>query len=139
MTRIFTDALAPAEGFGFGVLGFEFAARPASVARMCVRYSFHQPVAALIAITATLARKLMPAADDPLMRPRFNVTLTHAMPVVALGEGGRSQEPGDRRGGPDAVEVRAMTWGLVPFYERKKPQRRMLPNAKAETAATLAA
>ena len=30
-------------------------------------------------------------------------------------------------------------WGLMPFYERQKPQRRLLPNAKAETAPTLAA
>ena len=90
---------------------------------MCVRYTFHRPAEALAAIAAALARKLAPLPD--WAKPRFNVTLTHIVPVVASGTEG--------------PEVRGMVWGLVPFYERGKPQRRMLPNAKAETAASLTA
>ena len=50
------------------------------------------------------------------------MTLTHVVPVVASSAGG--------------PQVRGMMWGYVPWYERGKPQMRMLPNAKAETAAT---
>ncbi|HWA09471.1 MAG TPA: SOS response-associated peptidase [Opitutaceae bacterium] len=89
---------------------------------MCVRYTLHKTDAALAAIAQALARKLAP---PEWARPRYNVTLTHIMPVVAVGA--------------DGPEVRGMMWGLVPFYERKKPQMRMLPNAKAETATTLSA
>jgi putative SOS response-associated peptidase YedK len=89
---------------------------------MCVRYTLHDSDAALAAISQALARKLAP---PEWAKPKYNVTLTHVMPVVATGESG--------------PEVRGMMWGLVPFYERKKPQKRMLPNAKAETAATGAA
>ena len=90
---------------------------------MCVRYTFHRPDEALAAVAAALARKLAPLPD--WAKPRFNVTLTHIVPVVASGTEG--------------PEVRGMVWGLVPFYERGKPLRRMLPNAKAETAASLTA
>ncbi len=90
---------------------------------MCVRYTFHRPDEALAKIAAALARKLAPLPE--WARPRFNVTLTHVMPAVAAGT--------------DGPELRGMVWGLVPFYERSKPQRRMLPNAKAETATTLSA
>jgi len=76
----------------------------------------------MAAIAKALARKLAP---PKWAKPKYNVTLTNVMPVVAVGTGG--------------PEVRGMMWGLVPYYERKKPQMRMLPNAKAETAATLAA
>ena len=89
---------------------------------MCVRYTLHQPDEALEAIARALARKL---ALPEGTKPRYNVTLSHVMPVVATGA--------------DGPEVRGMMWGLVPFYERKKAQMRMLPNAKAETAATLTA
>ena len=47
------------------------------------------------------------------------------MPVVAAGMNG--------------PELRPLMWYFVPFYERSKPQRKLLPNAKAETAATLMA
>ncbi len=89
---------------------------------MCVRYTLHKDDEAMAAIAKALARKLAP---PEWAKPRYNVTLTHIMPVVAVGT--------------DGPEVRGMMWGLVPFDERKKPQMRMLPNAKAETAATLAA
>jgi putative SOS response-associated peptidase YedK len=89
---------------------------------MCVRYTLHKSDAALAAISLALSRKL---ASPEWAKPRYNVTLTHIMPIVAASNG----EP----------EVRGMMWGLVPFYERGKPQMRMLPNAKAETAATLSA
>jgi len=89
---------------------------------MCVRYTLHKDDEAMLAISKALARKLVPPEWS---RPRYNVTLTHLMPVIAAGAEG--------------PEVRGMTWGLVPFYERNKAQRRMLPNAKAETAASLSA
>ncbi len=89
---------------------------------MCVRYTLHQPEEALEAIAHAIARKL---ALPEGVKPNYNVTLTHVMPVVAAGA--------------DGPEVRGMMWGLVPFYEKTKPTMRMLPNAKAETAATLAA
>ena len=89
---------------------------------MCVRYVLHQTDAALAAIAQALSRRLAP---PEWARPRYNVALTHVMPVVALGAEG--------------PEVRGMMWGYVPFYERGKPKMRLLPNAKAETATTLAA
>ena len=85
---------------------------------MCVRYTLHKTDAALAAISQALARTL--AAPD-WVQPRYNVALTQVMPVVAAGGAG-----------PD---VRGMMWGYVPFYEKGKDRRRMLPNAKAETAA----
>jgi putative SOS response-associated peptidase YedK len=90
---------------------------------MCVRYTFHRPDEALASIAAALARQLAPLPD--WAQPRFNVTLTHLMPVVAVGTAG--------------PEVRPLMWGLLPFHERNKPLRRMLPNAKAETALALSA
>jgi putative SOS response-associated peptidase YedK len=105
---------------------------------MCVRYTLHKPDEALAAIAAALARKVsispptlsLPAvsASNGLpdwVTPRFNVTLTHIMPVVAAS--------------PDGPELRGMSWGLEPKDVRALPKERMLPNAKAETAATLPA
>jgi putative SOS response-associated peptidase YedK len=89
---------------------------------MCVRYVLHQSDAALAAIAQALSHRLAP---PEWVRPRYNVALTQVMPVVALG-----------REGP---EVRGMMWGYVPYYERRYPKLRMLPNAKAETAPRLAA
>ena len=87
---------------------------------MCVRYTLHKTDAALAAIAQALASKL---ARPDWVQPKYNVTLTHIMPVVAKG--------------PDQPEIRGMRWGLAPFYERAKAQRKLLPNAKAETATTL--
>jgi putative SOS response-associated peptidase YedK len=71
---------------------------------MCVRYTFHEPDKAIAAVAKALAAKLAPLPE--WAKPRFNVTLTHVMPVVAAGEGG--------------PELRPIMWGLVPFYERKQ-------------------
>lgn len=85
---------------------------------MCVRYVLHKTDAALAAIAQALSRSL---AKPDWVQPRFNVALTNVMPVVAAGGAG--------------PELRGMMWGYVPFYERGKPRMRLLPNAKAETAA----
>lgn len=88
--------------------------------RVCVRYTLHKTDAALAAIARALGKKLPP---PEWVQPRFNVTLTHVMPVVAAAT--------------DGPEVRAMMWGLVPFYERHKPRAHLMHNAKSETAETL--
>jgi len=89
---------------------------------MCVRYTLHKDDAAIKAIAESLSRKLSGYRN---LGPRYNVTLTHTMPVVATSD----QEP----------EIRGMMWGYVPSYERRSPPQRMLPNAKAETARQLGA
>ncbi len=89
---------------------------------MCVRYTLHKTDAALAVIAQALARRL---AMPDWVRPRFNVALTNVVPVVAAG--------------PADPDVRGMLWGYVPFYERDKARKRMLPNARAETAVTSAA
>jgi len=88
---------------------------------MCVRYTLHKSDAALAAIARALKREL-PALD--WIVPRYNITLTQTSPVVTLTN--------------DAPELRGMTWGLVPFFGHKQSQQTLLPNAKAETATTLA-
>lgn len=87
---------------------------------MCVRYTLHKTDAALAAIAKALGKKLPP---PEWAKPRYNVTLTHVMPVVATASNG--------------PEVRAMMWGLVPFYAQHQARAQLLHNAKAETAATL--
>jgi putative SOS response-associated peptidase YedK len=89
---------------------------------MCVRYTLHKTDAALAAISRALG---VPLEAPDWAGPRFNVTLTDTMPVVACGE----QRPA----------VRAMRWGLVPPGERGKDRPRLLANARSETAATLPA
>lgn len=89
---------------------------------MCVRYTLHKTDAALAAISRALGVSL--GTPDGAV-PRFNVTLTSTMPVVALG--------------PSGAGVRAMRWGLVPAGDRGKPHPRLLANARSETAATLPA
>lgn len=86
---------------------------------MCVRYTLHKTDAALAVIAQALARQLAP---PDWLQPRFNVAMTQTTPVVAVGGAG--------------PEVRGMMWGYVPFYERGRAQQRMLPNARAETAAS---
>jgi putative SOS response-associated peptidase YedK len=85
---------------------------------MCVRYTLHDSDAALAAIAKALARNLAP---PKWAKPKYNITLTHVVPVVAI----QDRDP----------EVCGMMWGFVPFYERDKPQMRMMPNATAEKAA----
>jgi putative SOS response-associated peptidase YedK len=84
---------------------------------MCVRYVLHKTDAALAAIAQALARKL---TLPDWVQPRFNVGLTNVVPVMAAS--------------PEEGALRGMMWGYVPFYERGKPKRQMLPNAKSETA-----
>jgi putative SOS response-associated peptidase YedK len=87
---------------------------------MCVRYTLHKTDAALGAISRALG---VPLETPDWAVPRYNVTLTSTMPVVACAEG----QPG----------VRAMTWGMVPLGERGKSRPRLLANARSETASTL--
>ena len=89
---------------------------------MCVRYTLHRTDAALLAISRALG-VLLGAPD--WAAPRFNVTLTSTMPVVALGDGGAG--------------VRPMRWGLVPAGDRGSANPRLLANARSETAARLPA
>ncbi len=86
---------------------------------MCVRYTLHKTDAALAAIARALAKNLAP---PEWVKPKYNITLTQVVPVVAVQD--------------EAPAVCGMMWGLVPFYERDQPQMRMLPNATAEKAAT---
>ncbi|MBL9216236.1 MAG: SOS response-associated peptidase [Opitutaceae bacterium] len=85
---------------------------------MCVRYTLHQPDAALAAVARALARLLAAPAG---LRPRYNLTVSDVVPAVTV-DGGQPR-------------VRAMAWGLRPGPEFKLPPR-PLPNAKAEKAAT---
>lgn len=87
---------------------------------MCVRYTLHQGKSAIDVIAEQIARELATPAD---IAPRYNVTLTHTMPVVAI----KSREP----------VLASMMWGLVPPSSHPTLSQRMLPNAKAETARTL--
>ncbi|MGH7997500.1 MAG: SOS response-associated peptidase [Opitutaceae bacterium] len=84
---------------------------------MCVRYVLYRSDAALASISRALACRLAP---PEWAKPRYNVTVTDVMPVVAAS--------------PAGPEVRGMMWGCVPPHERSKPKMRMWPNAKAETA-----
>jgi putative SOS response-associated peptidase YedK len=87
---------------------------------MCVRYTLHKIDAALDAISRTLD---VPLETPEWAVPRYNVTLTDTMPVVAADVG--------------RAAVRPMRWGFIPFSERGKIRPRLLANAKSETVATL--
>lgn len=89
---------------------------------MCVRYTLHKTDAALGAISRALGVLL---ETPEWAQPRYNVTLTDTMPVVARG--------------PGAPGVRAMRWGIVPARERGSARPRLLANARSETAATMPA
>jgi putative SOS response-associated peptidase YedK len=89
---------------------------------MCVRYTLHKTDAALGAISRALGVLL---ETPEWAQPRYNVTLTDTMPVVACGT--------------DAPTVRPMRWGLVPASERSSPRPRLLANARSETAGTMPA
>jgi putative SOS response-associated peptidase YedK len=90
---------------------------------MCVRYTLHKTDAALNAISRALGVPL--ETPDWAAAPRFNVSLTSTMPVVACG--------GDR------PQVRPMRWGLIPSNERGRARPRILANARSETVASLSA
>jgi len=89
---------------------------------MCVRYTLHKTDAALGAISRALG---VPLEAPDWAVPRYNVTLTDTMPVVACGA--------------QRAAVRAMRWGLVPPGERGKSRPKLLANARSETAAALPA
>jgi putative SOS response-associated peptidase YedK len=91
---------------------------------MCTRYSLERPEAAVARVAAALAASLAPLPAGAA-RPRYNVALTSRAPVVAAGA--------------DGPELREMVWGLASGSGRDQAQRRLLPNARAETAAQLAA
>jgi putative SOS response-associated peptidase YedK len=91
---------------------------------MCTRYSLERPEAAIARVAVALAAKLAPLPEGA-MRPRYNVALTSRAPVVVAGASG--------------PELREMVWGLVSVAGREQLLRRMLPNARAETAAQLSA
>lgn len=86
---------------------------------MCTRYTLQLAEAALAAIAKALSRKLVLPAG---VKPKYNIAVSQVVPAVAEGAEG--------------PEVTHMMWGLVPFYERVKARKRMLPNAKSETAAS---
>lgn len=89
---------------------------------MCTRYSLERPEVAITRMATALAARLAPLPEGA-MRPRYNVALTSRAPVVVAGASG--------------PELREMVWGLV--SGREQLDRRMLPNARAETAAQLSA
>jgi putative SOS response-associated peptidase YedK len=89
---------------------------------MCVRYTLHKTDAALGAISKALGVLL---ETPEWVQPRYNVTLTDTMPVVASGE--------------EKTSVHAMRWGMIPFSERANARPRLLANARSETATTMPA
>lgn len=89
---------------------------------MCVRYTLHEPQAAISAISEALGAALSP---PDWLTPRYNVALATRMPVVACAENG--------------PEVRGMRWGLVRPGEKSEGAPRLLANARAETVAALGA
>jgi putative SOS response-associated peptidase YedK len=89
---------------------------------MCVRYTLHRTDAALGAISRALGVLL---ETPEWAQPRYNVTLTDTMPVVATAQ--------ERTG------VHAMRWGMIPFSERANARPRLLANARSETATTMPA
>jgi putative SOS response-associated peptidase YedK len=87
---------------------------------VCVRYTLHKTDAALDAISRALG---VPLETPEWAAPRYNVTLTDTMPVVAAAA--------------DRPAVMPMRWGFIPPGERGKARPRLLANARSETAAAL--
>ena len=82
---------------------------------MCGRYVFEDPEA-----VSELARDLV-GVDLPGFLPRFNVTPSQSMPVIACAEDG-------------VMRAATMKWGLVPFWEKSDKPRLAPINAKSEEA-----
>lgn len=89
---------------------------------MCVRYTLHKTDAALLAISKALGVLLDP---PDWAEPRYNVTLTSTMPVVALAGSGAG--------------VRPMRWGIIPAGDLGAANPRLLANARSETVSKLPA
>jgi len=82
---------------------------------MCGRFAFYSPAEAVT--------RLFGAESATDMPPRFNIAPTQAVPVV------RREEDGVRR-------MRALRWGLVPFWAKDPAVGNRMINARAETVAT---
>jgi len=83
---------------------------------MCVRYTFHEPEAAIGAVADALGVKLDAGA---WLEPRFNVAPSQVAPIVAFVTG--------------APQLWPMRWGLIPPADRLLAQPRLLTNARSET------
>ena len=90
---------------------------------MCVRYTLHKTDAALNAISRALGQPL--ETPDWAAAPRYNVSLTTVMPVVACAEG--------------RAVVRPMRWGFMPHGGRPGAKPNLLANARSETVTQLPA
>src|ERR1700761_8088422 len=85
---------------------------------MCNRYTLHSRDEALEAIAHAV--KFGEERPDWTFNPRYNITPETVLPVfVDHGDAGAA--------------VRAMSWGIVPSYERGKPRPVILTNLRAET------
>ncbi len=88
---------------------------PELLPAMCGRYVFSDPDA-----VSELARNLL-EVTLPGFSPRFNVTPSQLMPVIAAAEDG-------------AIRAVTMKWGLVPFWEKSEKPRLAPINARSEDA-----
>lgn len=91
---------------------------------MCGRYAASQPVDDIAEVFGIRSERVM---DRP--EPSYNVAPTDAVPAVL------SRPIADRSGGPGR-ELRALRWGLVPWWaaDTRGAARRI--NARVETVAT---
>lgn len=90
---------------------------------MCKRYTLHEAKSALAAVEEALRMKLPP--PEWALNPRYNISPSTMIPVIASGVAG--------------PELRPMMWGLVPFYGRNQPAASLQANATAERARTATA
>jgi putative SOS response-associated peptidase YedK len=83
---------------------------------MCVRYTFHEPEAAVEAVADALGVRL---DSGGLLEARYNVAPSQVVPIVAFVTGGPQLWP--------------MRWGLIPPADRAVTKPRIMTNARAET------
>src|SRR5665647_3364261 len=81
---------------------------------MCGRFTLNRSLAKLKEHFAT--------ANEPDVKPRFNIAPSQSVPVVRLGESGNR-------------EFAIASWGLIPSWVKDPKQIQHPINAKAETAA----